>query len=110
MGVHISLLTPVILVGFFAMAEIEPVRPFTMDEAAPVLQAFSKLGHVRMVKANRFFRMEWPYVCWIDAEEFHTGKGLVRILYQYPGKALEKLRSICRSARNYNLGLYIGGE
>jgi hypothetical protein len=73
------------------MVESEPIRPFSMEEAAPVLLAFSKLGQVTMVNANRFSRKYWPYVCWVDAPEFHTGKQLSRILFLYPGKGFWRL-------------------
>jgi hypothetical protein len=80
------------LMGVSTMAEAEqvpePVAPFTMEESAPVLRAFSKLGHVKVVNGNPFFRTIWPYVCWVDEPEFHTQTRLMLSLSDYPGKGL----------------------
>src|SRR5260370_37935673 len=57
-------------------------RPFTPEEAAPVLRALSKLHPVVVVNASRYFSTSLPYICWIDAEPYHL---VNRSLRKYPG-------------------------
>lgn len=66
--------------------DFEPLRPFSIEEAEPVLRALSKLGHVKVVNPHPFFHMPWPHICWVDAPEFHPEPGFAYILYRYPGR------------------------
>jgi hypothetical protein len=70
------------------MDEQPPIRPFTIEEAVPLLRVLSKLAPIRVVNASRFFRTRWPYVCWVDAPAFHFGTELIPKLDRYPGKGM----------------------
>ncbi len=57
-------------------------RPFNTDQAAPLLHVISKLHRVVIVDDGPYLRIDFPHICWIDAEPFRQ---LNNALLRYPG-------------------------
>jgi hypothetical protein len=59
-----------------------PMSRLSVDEARPLLDVLSRLGHVTIVPASRFEESNVAYVCWMDSHPFPV---LVGVLARYPG-------------------------
>lgn len=80
----------VLLLGVPVCAQIpRQIRPFTVDEARPLLQVLSKLGHVKVVDGSPHLKLGWPYICWLD-DGSHS---YPLPLQKYPGRGLWLLTS-----------------
>lgn len=64
------------------MTDARPDRPFTAEEAGPLLHVVSRLGTVKIVPPSPYFSIGWPHLCWLDSPEFFP---LNRALIQYQG-------------------------
>jgi hypothetical protein len=60
-----------------AMPNQELTRPFTLDEAKPLLVSLSKLSHVTVVRASPYSGIGSPYICWLSDPKLDSLSGVV---------------------------------
>jgi hypothetical protein len=80
---HMKIVATLIFVSFvLPMSQPPADRPFTVEEAGPLLKVLSKLHSISVVEESPFAKLGWPHICFAWTSELLP---LNQVLPEYPG-------------------------